>query len=310
MSRKIDKNKGYILTWRSDQDDLLYFSEPFSKYAAWVDLNMMANFEEKSFLLGNEVVNAEVGSVITSELRLMNRWQWGKEKVRNFLKLLEKLDYIERHPDHKKTVIIIKDYSESQTAERRLKSMDSSEKATTKGLALDFDKTEQRPSEVCKETMNQTQTIHYKDIENIKEGITENTNIHNKGTTNINPPKSPKGNNTRKQSKEALINTFKDMVDKTELSDILKNKVKEWIDYKNEIKNPYKSEKGFNQFLSILINHTLTHSDQEIINVIDRTMASEYKGIVWEWLEKSHNNTKSNYIDSINNRVNQVDSWI
>lgn len=302
MSRKIDKSKGYILTWRSDQDDLLYFSEPFSKYAAWLDLNLLANYEEKSFLLGNEIINAEIGSVITSELKLMNRWQWSKEKVRNFLKLLEKLDYIERRPDHKKTVIIIKDYSEYQTAERRLKSMDSSEKPTTIRLNNDCEESNNRLTAICEETMSHTQTNHYKGI--------EDTNIHNKVTTNINPPISPKGDNTRKQSKENLIKKFKSMVDETELSEILKNKIIEWIDYKSEIKKPYKSEKGFNKFLSILINHTLTHSDQEIINVIDRSMASEYKGIVWDWLEKSNNKPNSNYIDSIHNRVNQVDSWI
>lgn len=310
MSRKIDKSKGYILTWRSDLDDLLYFSEPFSKYAAWLDLNILANYEEKSFLLGNELVHAEIGSVITSELKLMKRWRWSKEKVRNFLKLLESMDYIERRPDHKKTIIIIKDYSEYQTAERRLKSMDSTESETTKRPTADHEQTDSRPTADHEQTMNRTQTIHYKDIENIKEDTTENTNIHNKVTTNINPPISPKGDNTRKQSKENLIKKFKSMVDETELSEILKNKIIEWIDYKSEIKNPYKSEKGFNKFLSILINHTLTHSDQEIINVIDRSMASEYKGIVWDWLEKSNNKPNSNYIDSIHNRVNQVDSWI
>ena len=62
--------------------------------------------EEKTFLLGNEVIKAEVGSVITSELKLMKRWKWGKEKTRNYLKLLEKLEMIEKRPDHKKTYIV------------------------------------------------------------------------------------------------------------------------------------------------------------------------------------------------------------
>jgi hypothetical protein len=40
--------------------------------------------------MGNEVLNVQRGSFITSELKLMDRWGWSKSKVRAFLKLLEK----------------------------------------------------------------------------------------------------------------------------------------------------------------------------------------------------------------------------
>lgn len=110
------RSKGYFLLWRSIEDDPLYFAEPFTKAQAWIDLIGMANYKERSFLLGSEEIHAEIGSVITSELKLMSRWQWSKEKVRSFLKFLERRGSIERRPDRKKTVIILRNYEEYQTA--------------------------------------------------------------------------------------------------------------------------------------------------------------------------------------------------
>ena len=109
------KNKGYILLYRDIQDNDLWTSDTFSKGQAFIDLLLMANHEEKTFILGNEVVKAEVGSVITSEGKLMERWKWGKEKLRRYLMILEELEMIERIPDRKKTVIVIRNYSEYQT---------------------------------------------------------------------------------------------------------------------------------------------------------------------------------------------------
>lgn len=112
------------------------------------------------------------------------------------------------------------------------------------------------------------------------------------------PPKPPKGSNV----------TFKTMVDNTELSDNLKNTVKEWLEYKKEIKKPYKSERGFQQFINMVAKYSLTYSDDEIISVINKSMASGYQGVVWDWLEKKK--TGSGYVDAINNRMSAVDDWL
>lgn len=101
--------------YRDIQNNSIWESEPFDRSHAWIDLLLMANYEDKTFILGNEVVQARAGEVITSELKLMNRWKWGKEKLRNYLKMLEQMDMIERKPDSRKTVIFIKNYSEYQT---------------------------------------------------------------------------------------------------------------------------------------------------------------------------------------------------
>ena len=171
------KNKGYISVWRDIQDNDLWTSEPFSKGQAWIDLLLMANHTEKTIVMGNEVVKAEVGSVITSELKLMNRWSWGKEKLRNFLKLLEKLEMIERRPDHKKTYILITNYAKYQTTTQTAPNIENirfeEESQTTT-------QTENRPTADHEQTMNRPQTITKNNYE-----ITKDNRMNDREKENI-----------------------------------------------------------------------------------------------------------------------------
>lgn len=163
MRRVNNMNKGYILLYRKVQDNILWKAEKFSKGQAWIDLLLMANHEEKTFLLGNEVVKAEIGSVITSEKKLMERWKWGKEKVRSFLRLLEITGMIERRPDHKKTVIIIKNFPKYQTAKQTTKKVLSEKSNTELQTAYQTDnQTTRRPQS----DREQFQTINYKSTNN------------------------------------------------------------------------------------------------------------------------------------------------
>jgi hypothetical protein len=65
-------------------------------------------------MLGNEMVEVKRGSFITSEIKLMERWGWSKEKLRRYLKLLESDGMIVKKSDHKKTVITIVKYEDFQ----------------------------------------------------------------------------------------------------------------------------------------------------------------------------------------------------
>lgn len=89
----------------------------FSRFEAWVDLILNANHKDTRFPLGNEIVEAKRGDVITSELKLMERWGWSKTKLRNFLELLEKDGMIVKKTDRKKTTINIVNYGQFQPTE-------------------------------------------------------------------------------------------------------------------------------------------------------------------------------------------------
>src|SRR5699024_9047311 len=83
----------------------------FSKFEAWIDLLMRANHKDNKVVLGNELIDVKKGQFITSELKLMESWRWGKSKTRNFLSLLEKDGMIVKKSDRKKTTITICNYS-------------------------------------------------------------------------------------------------------------------------------------------------------------------------------------------------------
>ncbi len=111
----------------------------FSRFEAWVDMLMEANYKEKKWLSGNEMIPVKRGSFITSELKLMDRWQWSKSKVRAFLKLLENEEMIVKKTDTKRTTIFIVNYDYYQSAQ------------TTKEPQKDYKKT---AKELQKDTTN------------------------------------------------------------------------------------------------------------------------------------------------------------
>lgn len=103
--------KGWIPAYRQLQEHWLWKDKPFSRGQAWIDMLMLANHDDKKFLLGNELVEVKAGSFITSEVKLGERWGWSKTKVRAFLKLLQSDSMIVKKSDRKKTTITIENYS-------------------------------------------------------------------------------------------------------------------------------------------------------------------------------------------------------
>ena len=101
--------EGWIKAHRSLLDHWLWDDKPFSKGQAWIDILMLANHADKKTVLGNDLINIERGSFITSDLKLADRWGWSKTKVRSFLSLLESDKMIVKKSDRKKTTVTIVD---------------------------------------------------------------------------------------------------------------------------------------------------------------------------------------------------------
>ena len=104
--------QGWVAIYRKIQEHWLWKDKPFSKQAAWIDMLLLANHDDNKFLLGNELVEVKCGSFITSEVKLMERWGWGKSKTRAFLDLLQTDKMIVKKADRKKTTITIVNYSD------------------------------------------------------------------------------------------------------------------------------------------------------------------------------------------------------
>lgn len=73
--------------------------------------------------------------------------------------------------------------------------------------------------------------------------------------------------------------------------DKLSNKVKEWLKYKWERKEYYK-ETGFRTLLGRLERHTSQYGVDVVTSLIEDCMANNYKGIIWERLEKTKTKTE------------------
>jgi len=138
--------QGWISLHRSIQDHWLWNDKPFDKARAWIDILLTANHQGNKFLLGNELVEVERGSFITSELKLMEKWGWSKTKVRNFLELLEKDNMLFKKSDRKKTTLTIVNYSVYQETGNHEK--------TTKEPLEDRKKTTKEPIEDTNNNVN------------------------------------------------------------------------------------------------------------------------------------------------------------
>lgn len=146
--------------------------------------------------------------------------------------------------------------------------------------------------------------------DSIEEDSIDQFSIEEDSTDYNNPPIiPPKGKKPPKQTSAELKNIFIKLTKGSELSEPLKNKVIEWLEYKSQIKNQYKSPDGFSKLLSQIAKNALEYTDVEVMRVMDETMAAGYKGIVWDWLSKKQMGRKT-YVDAVTHRLDVVDEWL
>lgn len=114
-------DNGWIKIYRKITDNPLYFSEPFTRMQAWIDLLILANHNESFFYVrGNKVV-VKRGEVGYSQENLAKRWCWSRWKVNKFLTDLEREQQIVQQKNKVTTLISIlkyEDYQQSATTER------------------------------------------------------------------------------------------------------------------------------------------------------------------------------------------------
>lgn len=93
------QNKGWIKTHRSLADHWLWEDKPFSKGQAWIDLIMIANWQDVQAEDGGKIKAYQRGTVYTSMVILADRWGWDRRKVKRFLDLLQS-DHMIRYQPH------------------------------------------------------------------------------------------------------------------------------------------------------------------------------------------------------------------
>lgn len=83
----------------------------FSRAEAWIDLIATANFKDETPIKVNgKIISIKTGQLVASLSYLGKRWQWSKDKVLRFLRLLETDGMITRELIQKETVITMLNY--------------------------------------------------------------------------------------------------------------------------------------------------------------------------------------------------------
>lgn len=105
---------GWIKLYRTVMENDIWKSKPFSRGQAWIDLLMLANFEDKETWIDGRCVPVKRGSFITSIRKLSERWGWSRSKVSRFIDELESAQMLQQKRDTKKTTLIITNYAKYQ----------------------------------------------------------------------------------------------------------------------------------------------------------------------------------------------------
>lgn len=219
--------QGWVKIHRDLLDNELWSDKPFTKGQAWVDLLLLANHKDKNVLIGSHTEMVERGSFITSELKLMERWGWGRKKVKLFLNFLESQKMIERNANNKRTVITIVNYGfyqdcdlpkeQQKNSKRTAKEQQRDSRGTAKGHK------QERKNERMKEYIDTDVSIKQHSIQSIIDAWNQLEPYGIKMIYRINP------GSKRCTSLIALLEQFGEekviqAVDKVKQSDFLQGK--------------------------------------------------------------------------------------
>lgn len=141
--------QGWVKIHREITNHEIWGDKPFAKGQAWLDLILFANYTDRTVLLGNSKETVCKGSLITSELKLMERWGWGRKKVRLFLNFLESEKMITLKRASKGTTITIVKYGVYQVCEN-----DEGQQKNSKGTAQEQRRNSVGPAQEHKQERN------------------------------------------------------------------------------------------------------------------------------------------------------------
>jgi hypothetical protein len=129
------------------------------KFKWWIDMILLASHEEKKTLVGGKLVDFKRGQIIASLSFFSKRWGRSKEKVLNFLKLLESDQMIDRCTDQKISIITICKYEDYQKVEDQQPTDVPTDNKTDVRPMSDRCSTETKNVEECKRN-NNTYSAH------------------------------------------------------------------------------------------------------------------------------------------------------
>lgn len=116
-----------------------------------------------------------------------------------------------------------------------------------------------------------------------------------------------------KSVRETTHTIFKRLLPDYILSDLLAEKMGEWVKYKVERKEPYK-EQGMKSLLRQVENKAQQFGDDAVCNLIDECMAAGWKGIIFDRLQSQRKPASGGYqrqtkADELNDFYTMAENW-
>lgn len=124
---------GWISVDRKITKNWLWEEKPFSYGQAWIDLLLMASWKDSKELYRGSLQERKRGQVHCSILFLADRWGWSRNKVRHYVRTLERDGMVTTESTTQGTTITIENYAKYQDVEPTQGTTESTTQGTTGG---------------------------------------------------------------------------------------------------------------------------------------------------------------------------------
>ena len=132
--------EGWIRIYRKIQNHWLWKQKrKFSQFEAWISLLFKANHKDTKIMFEGKVIEVKKGSFITSEIKLSDEWNWSRDTVRKFLKILQKEKMISKIATTKYTSISIENWELYQFSQQQNRQQNRQQSIQVVDNTLDTD---------------------------------------------------------------------------------------------------------------------------------------------------------------------------
>lgn len=248
---------GWVPVCRELQDHWMWEDKPFSHGQAWIDLIMLANYEDTKMPYKGEIIICERGTVNLSISHLANRWGWSRDKTRRFLKLLESDGMVTVNATTHRTTITLENYSIYNDV------------PTTKRQQADSKKTRNSSNFVEPDDLDATTNKATATIENYS--VCDDKSTTNRQQIDSKPTASrQQADTTNKNNKNNKNNNIYSDEPKLDTA------VKEFITFRKKIKKPMTNH-AVKLMLSKL--NKLTSDIDEQVEILNQSILNGWQGI-------------------------------
>lgn len=112
------------------------------------------------------------------------------------------------------------------------------------------------------------------------------TQLETQSRSEIKPKAEPK-----QKANNTFLFLISNFIISNNYTNNLKSSLEEWLKYKQDIKNNYKSETSVSKLLSQIKKNVDKYGEDRIIELIDESIANGWKGIIFEKLKETKERT-------------------